>query len=467
MSEEKFYENIPIKNDDVKTYVRLDLESDKMSKIKIRFLFLYSIVSLAFSERIFAKVLSYLPDIIVYQANRLMLMNFTYIKYLSSLFISWIKDNQEVFSFIVSAIYYILLDNKIIQFFVALLFHFIIAWIIHGIAYERVTKKGIFEEIVLEIIKKIKNFRGSKKYKKPYFKKHFLIYLLSRDYFYANKYKRKLLETDQKCRCADDQTCRKIKDICYLNWDQIRIKNKYFIQFSNWLNIIFVSFLAVFTIVVSSISEYWSNILFWFILFRIISRFIEIAIAFYKDVVEVNDKIVRSNDEMHKSQDSKVDIYEKVNKEIDVGNNDIYIHRWKNSILLKSARISLAVHSLFEVIILFSLFYYVSFELNIIEIGFSNVDNVLPSQYWDFLLYSISVTTMNFSFDPVNVSSILGTAHVVQVILSMILIVLSISSYLGLEGTLSARNENFYLRTHTYKRKLKKLKEKLEDNENY
>jgi hypothetical protein len=72
----------------------------------------------------------------------------------------------------------------------------------------------------------------------------------------------------------------------------------------------------------------------------------------------------------------------------------------------------------------------------------------------DFLLHSISVTTMNYSFNASDTFILWSIAHISQVILSFILIILSIGSYIGLESDLHSRDEDFYLRVHTKKKNI-------------
>ncbi|WP_237458649.1 hypothetical protein [Pontibacillus yanchengensis] len=171
-------------------------------------------------------------------------------------------------------------------------------------------------------------------------------------------------------------------------------------------------------------------LIFMILLWRVISRFLEIVIAFYKDVVVVEDKLFKL-----KNKDKQ-----------------IYIHRWKNTLLLKSSRISLAMHSLLEITMLFSLIYYYFYLFNIISASdILNIIGVTDTRvkFVHFVLYSIPVTGLNVSYG--GVSNIYwNAAHIMQLLLSLVLIILSISSYIGLENKLSVRDRELYTRVKQY-----------------
>ncbi|MCL9971431.1 hypothetical protein MX569_12690, partial [Anoxybacillus kestanbolensis] len=61
----------------------------------------------------------------------------------------------------------------------------------------------------------------------------------------------------------------------------------------------------------------------------------------------------------------------------------------------------------------------------------------------NFLLLSASVSSLNFSYTSF-CSIFWSVAHVSQVILSLMLISLSIASYIGLENNLSERDLQFF-----------------------
>ncbi|GGC88208.1 hypothetical protein GCM10007216_18690 [Thalassobacillus devorans] len=261
------------------------------------------------------------------------------------------------------------------------------------------------------------------------------MYLLSIDYYFARLFKDAIKKRHKECSHKEKGKCKKnyYDQICFHEWYSIKIMNKYFIQSSNWNNVVCASLLAMILaiLIMTSPSETTLNVLLWLVGFRIISRFVEISYAFYNDVVSVSDKIFRKKED---------------------NNYGIYIHRWKNSLLLKNARISLAVFSLVEVMVLYSLFYYL-LPPYIIELPLKN-DTLL-----NFVFYSISVSLMNISFSA-KFHTFLGAVHVSQVFLSIILIVLSIASYMGLNNKLSSKEEEFYLKTHTKKMEIQKNKKR-------
>lgn len=273
----------------------------------------------------------------------------------------------------------------------------------------------------------------------------FLFFLFSPDYYFAREYKENIKKSYIRCcykTCYSHQ-CLKDKNgegICLKNWDGIRIDLKYFVIYSNWYNVILASLVAIITIFFWGYSGWLIDVLFYFLVFRILSRFIEIVVAFYKDVARVDDKLFATN----------------------MGTNHRYIHNWKNSLLLKSSRISLAVHSLAEIVILFSLLYYfislnylyLDKENLLIDIGTSGELNT-----FNFFLLSLSVSAFNFSFSSYN-SILWSLAHVVQVILSIVLIILALATYLGSGNDLLKRDKEFYLKitAHRLKEEKNRLK---------
>jgi hypothetical protein len=436
VSERKLYGDPPYKEKDINLYVRLDNKADKVVGVKWTVLAFFIIVT----------ILTVIPYPLI--------KNIT----------DWI-----VFGFVSLISLMSLIHPGIIIVALILGTHYFLSWYIHKIAFNIVvdqvsTKeeneanhlKLANEKIIFKSLRitsnKTKSDRKTTKSKSQIFK-NVLKFTFSPDFYFANQYKNSLRALLTIHPCDNTTDCKHNDGICYHQWDTIKIAKKYFIQFSNWINIITVSLLGVIILILhENTVTYFDSLLLGVIVLRIISRFIEISIAFYKDNVLVHDKIFKSND----------------------GTDPIYIHRWKNSLLLKSSRISLAVHSLIEVIILFSLFYYLASNIGIIEIPFSKpvltmdeesgaitlLESNYITQFKDYLLYTISVTAMNFSFDPTYVVSWLGLAHIAQVILSLVLIVLSIASYIGLDNNLTKREEDFYLSTQPKKVELEeKLKE--------
>lgn len=293
---------------------------------------------------------------------------------------------------------------------IAILLHFILGYLIHCISYYLVEEKKHW-------------YKETLKFK--------IGFLLFPDYLFALRYKkiiRNIYENNCVHNCSEKK-CYCIKDrdkICINNWDSIKIKTKYFVQFSNWLNLILNCLIGIITICLWGYEGWIINIILYIVILRVISRFYEIAIAFYKDVVRVDDKFFVNSAGEYK-----------------------YIHRWKNSLILKSGRISLAIHSLIEVVILYSILYYFLslylFELNNVSDLIGNNGQIL--NYFHFLFVSTAVSAMNYSYT--SFPHILwNVTHLSQVFLSLVLIVLSIASYLGLNGELDDRDEKFYIETH-------------------
>jgi hypothetical protein len=445
VSEHELYEDQHYQEKDINLYVRLDNKANKVVGVKWAVIAIFIIVT----------ILSVIP--------------YPIIKNITECFVF-------IFITVITFLMSLLKQPVITAFILIIVIHYFLSWYIHKVAFnivlDQVNTNNEEETIHLDIDNKkniLKTFRvtrdktvkrviektnGKHSVVIRFLKQAFKI-LITPDFYFATVYKKHLRSLLTIHPCSINKDCKHSYKICYHQWDSIKIAKKYFIQFSNWINIITVSLLGIIVLILHEHTvTYFDSMLLGIIVFRIFSRFIELSIAFYKDNVPVNDKIFKS----------------------EAGIESVYIHRWKNSLLLKSSRISLAVHSLIEVIILFSLFYFLASNVGFIEIPFSKpaftVDNDLgitilednyKPQFTDYLLYTISVTAMNFSFDPTYVVSWLGLAHIVQVILSLVLIVLSIASYIGLENTLSKREESFYLATHTKADELKAKKHKNND----
>lgn len=162
-------------------------------------------------------------------------------------------------------------------------------------------------------------------------------------------------------------------------------------------------------------------ILFSFLLFiviRIISRGIEIAVAFYNDVVKVNSKT-----------------FYYFNKGIKDTNCYEFIDRFNRSLLRGNGRLSLAVHTLIELIITFAILYWLLLAL------FS--DEMHSVTIVETLLFSFSISAFNFSFASYDIM-LFSIFHVIQVFLSVVLILISIAQYIGEEKLTSEENELYY-----------------------
>jgi hypothetical protein len=509
MSEEELFKGYPVKSNDIKYYISLDIKSNSISKTKNTLLILFAIVAYLSGNPI---------PFLVDWFEHAVIIGIDFVDFSTRSLGGFIKPyvDNTMFKRILTewCLIYVsiwnLLISKITPLIWAIVIHTFLAWGIHTTAYRKVihTHRDWRRkpEIPFTFHSLFKHHYKTLKFKHNYRSKLlntlYILWhskskfaILSLDYFFAIYYKKHLEAPHKTCSYNDCNRCKEsgvVRDkICFHEWDTLRIKNKYFIQLSNWHNIIAVVLLGFITIVSFSIkttSNNWLTVLMLVVIFRIISRFVEISIAFYKDAVEVNDKIFRKSRKTTKST-TELNYYNKILIDNGIVLEDVYIHRWKNSMLLKSGRISLAVHSLIEVILLFSLFYCIGTHKELIEIDnmpvvnevysvtiYTNdnetyiVDSIkmagpdglaslmsnkqkndaIPS-YWNFLLYSASVTFMNISFDTKFLSSYLALTHVTQVLLNLVIIVLSIATYIGLDNKLSDRESNFYIRTHTEK----------------
>ncbi|MCW4655802.1 hypothetical protein OOG41_08635 [Bacillus sp. AS_5] len=316
--------------------------------------------------------------------------------------------------------------NTWILILVAFLIHHITSFYIHLTAYKKVKGKkgGFFKELsfinrlllicfILEInfLKMIKELRIIKV---------ILYFFFSPDYFYAVLYKIQLRDSvgiSYKLKEFRDKNKRGV-----MEWDRIKIERKFFVEYSNWFNVCFIIVVTFLTMGIWNYHGFVIDILFYFLLYRLLSRSIEIIYAYYTDVVRVDSIIFRRY----------------------IGNRKetIYINNWKSSFIRKPTRISLACHTLFEMVLTFSLLYY------FVGTSLCNPGDSIPvdnsSLYWEFLLYSASINLFNFSYTsyPLTLWSIL---HVAQVFIGVVLIVLSLARYLGLSDEITNRDEKLFV----------------------
>lgn len=277
-----------------------------------------------------------------------------------------------------------------------------------GFKFNGFCKKSVkWKTVVLRLIKEV------------------MLFIISPDYYFAKKSKKK--QKKRITRCEDDD-CYTDKDgVCVLEWDEIRISRKFFVEFSNWYNVIFTIVIALITLKIWNYKGFLVDILYYFLILRTISRFFEITYAYYKDVVRVRGKT------------------------FSLKSMEFYINDWKSSFIRRPARISLAIHSIIEMVILFSLIYYFQYQnLNTVEQQFV-INQLISSEkegvyleFYHFFLYSLSVSAFNISYT--SYPDILWSfTHVLQVVLSLILIILSLAAYLGLKDTLLKREEKFFI----------------------
>ncbi|OXS73235.1 hypothetical protein B1B04_13195 [Lysinibacillus sp. KCTC 33748] len=211
------------------------------------------------------------------------------------------------------------------------------------------------------------------------------------------------------------------------HWSLIRIEKKAFIEFSNWLNIILTTILFVVTYFIFDIATYWILAI---IIYRILSRGTEIVVAFYYDVVQVNSK------------------------QFYLGKDEEYINGFTSSLIRQSGRLSLAIHSLIEMIFIFAIAYFVYFQV-ITSLSLTTdfvtctiSDNCIIKKedaptLFETLLMSSTLGVFNISYG-VFPNILLAILHAFQILISGVLILLSVAQYLGADKTLNISDEKFY-----------------------
>ncbi|MDF9626918.1 hypothetical protein P5775_30030 [Bacillus cereus] len=315
-----------------------------------------------------------------------------------------------------------------------------------------------------EMLLKYLNLKTDKT-ERPYIKRKSCVFLLfSPDYLFADFFKFTLANNkalNQRCPLRKNNVARryskseriikheyqgkKIRCKYNINTDrfdcekhQEKKRLKQFIIHSNWINVYFACFLVIVSIVFSCLGTLISNInaminfiviimelekqlidifkntfteapyiiidlIYIFLLIRLISRSIEIGLAFYNDTVKA-----------------------KMNSDLLIGE--------RSTNLKRGNRISLAVHSYIELILLISPLYFMKPELITPILLDKHQQSFL---YLDYILYSASVSAFNISFDMVNLTSLGKFIHVLQVFMSIILVVLSVATYLGFKDNMN------------------------------
>ena len=270
-----------------------------------------------------------------------------------------------------------------------------------------------------------------------------ILKLISPDYILANKAKETLVENVKQDGINKEYKPKWFEFDNNLigksdyEWLKIQIERKFLIEWSNWANIvitvrlflivtlIYIFEIFIFEIIFDHIIDgnlyYKINDFIWLFLalligYRIISRGIEIIIAFYKDVVSVDSKLFY-NLEGEKQIDFAHINLDKMNCS--------YINGFRFTLLRSQARLSLAIHTLIELFILFTIL-YLSFSFIIEDFWGTNMGPSLVTS----IFYSLSLGVFNVSFDPQFVW-VKALFHVLQVVLSCILILLSVAQYLN------------------------------------
>ncbi|HDX9599141.1 hypothetical protein ACQVRF_21450 [Bacillus paranthracis] len=322
----------------------------------------------------------------------------------------------------------------IVLFFVGAFLHMIISSIIHHIAFEEVRKVYISEDKgrLCGMLGMCQAFMGVIKWCYCY------------DFKLAKYYKKNITsmyKKNKQCKC--NKKYISTEKLCVQCHDTIKFMIKFFVKFSNWMNLtVSISLMGIIIILfIFNISGWLFVIVYSLLLYRLFSRSLEIALAFYKDVVRVDRMIFESNKEYDSADEKKID-------------EVIYLHGWKNSYIRKPMRISLAVHSFLEILIMFTMVYLLTFVIsfNCSQIP-SNIANYVSGKYiHEFFLYATSISFFNISY--VNYSYwYWNLLHVWQVTMSMVLIILSIAAYIGFEDDVFERERDFFAEVFTRNQK--------------
>lgn len=309
--------------------------------------------------------------------------------------------------------------------------------------------------LVYNLIKDNYTFKKheKKKSKKPgFFRPKSLLFLFFPDYLAASFFKN-LLKDKLAYTCVHNKLnhCYKDKeDICIHEWERIKNAKKVFIELSNWINLLFtICIIAIFMLIYlhSNTQNLFISSLATFIIIRLFSRCFELIYAFYGDVVRRNAILFKK--EIYK--DAQLKDIELIDK--------VYINGWKKTSIRKPSRISLAIHSLFEVALLFSgvyfLFYLSSYGIVPFEVEKGN-----PVHFLSFFLYSISNTN---SISNINFKNYFGYLQLLQVVVSLELILVSLATYLGLKEELLPHENRFF---KSYEYKYKHFTEETKDEKN-
>ncbi|NOG28993.1 hypothetical protein [Lysinibacillus fusiformis] len=306
-----------------------------------------------------------------------------------------------------------------------------------------------------------RTYKGKKKYLDDKSKLNQLLYFLfSPDLFYANFFKFYIKQNIlYNLNYKKYSTYKDDKDITPNQWNAIKIDYSSFISKSNWLNVIISIGLSLIFVFLTLLKDLDSipclQILLSIILFRILSRGIEISIAFYKDIVRVDSKLFISLESTYNNSDNPL-----IDSE--------YFNGFKSSLLRQSARLSLAVHSLIELFITYALAYFLLFNL------LSNIDSsffikdsqdllllknevsesmsltvideslsISAPSFIEMLFFSSSLGLFNISYGAYQ-NILLAILHFSQILLSAVLILLSIAQYISNDKTLSVEDKAFY-----------------------
>ena len=287
-------------------------------------------------------------------------------------------------------------------------------WLYDQISYER-NKEKLYEKINIKSVFSLKE--KGRVYKFVVIIKKFFLHMFSPDLLYSIIFKDLLKREATEIEFTKEYFHKKPtyysiwrgKEVNVYQWSQTRIERKFFIEWSNWINVIISCFSCFLIYLLCLYSKSIANVCYMFLIVRVISRGVEIAVAFYKDVVAIDSVLFH----LHKTV------------------REIYIQNFKSSIIRNRTRLSLAIHSLIELIILFSAIYYMTGMFVGIKDKYEFTTPIFA------LLHSASLGVFNYSFDIEYKGEIfLAFIHVWQLLLSGVLLLLSIALYIGREDSI-------------------------------
>lgn len=251
------------------------------------------------------------------------------------------------------------------------------------------------------------------------------------DFIFASVFKN--MDKTKKILCGSKMSQVDNEGYCLNSWIHRKDYRRTTIILSNWSNLIFSCMLAIFIMLMDEFNGdkfIFNKFICFFILIRLICRCAEIGFAFYKDVVNVKAKFF-------------------YNERFRMGT---FVNYWKNSSLRKPERISLAIHSYFEVAVLFALSYLLVdkvFSLVLVEkkiqvLGLKQIMNNYES-FLDYFIYSLSMNAFNISY-VADKDLLLRVIHYGQIATTLILIILAMAVYMGLKDEMNDREIKTFLR---------------------
>ncbi|MCM3576474.1 hypothetical protein M3172_25350 [Mesobacillus subterraneus] len=271
-----------------------------------------------------------------------------------------------------------------------------------------------------------------------FFKESAFFIIFSPDYFFAKLYKNILKSPEYTKDIPTKKNLKTIENMPENILRQQKNRLRYFIVFSNWANFILIICIVGFLLFIDLkdlLSLDWFCFFIFLITLRIFSRVFEVIYAFFKDAISKKVKFFYNNI-------------------ADIKLKNTFNDNWRDSSIRRPERISLAIHSYIEIMLLFSIFYYFMIGVTLVQpcqlpqfktleikteecsdnryIEKVNIDQVKNDGLIELILYSSSVTFFNVSYDYTDSTPLpWKVAHVIQVVVSIVLIVLSLASYIN------------------------------------